>query len=141
MYAYHPCLAMEGIHVRDDIETLRGHQTIPSTILMGTFIPSPEGMTCVKLRSDCSSLIRIWFIHEPKKRCQASHRLYNRSSVHFKRTSKAQTSERFQIWCKGTTNEEAEGEKLLSDKVGLKHSMLSRVLATKKALASDRSDA
>lgn len=55
--------------------------------------------------------------------------------------SKAQTSESFQIWCKSTTNEEAEGEKLLSDKVVFRHSAASDVLATKKALASDRSDA
>ena len=110
--------------------------------LMSTSIPLPEGTPWVELKSYTSSLIRIWLIHEPKERCQASHRFIQPVvSARFKWTSKAQTSESFQIWCKGTANEEAKGEKLLSDKVGLRHSISSHVLATRRARASDRSDA
>jgi hypothetical protein len=50
------------------------------------------------------------------------------------------TGERFQIRCEGAANEEAEGEKLLSDKGEIGHYTESDALATKRALAIDRSD-
>ena len=50
------------------------------------------------------------------------------------------TGERFQIRCERAANEEAEGEKLLSDKGGIGHFTASDALATKTAQAIDRID-
>jgi hypothetical protein len=50
------------------------------------------------------------------------------------------TGESFQIRCERAANEEAEGEKLLNDKGEIGHFTASDALATKRALAIDRSD-
>ena len=55
--------------------------------------------------------------------------------------SKVLTSKGFQIRCKGAANEKDEGKKLLRDKDRIEHSKASHALASKRALASDRSDA
>lgn len=75
----------------------------------------------MELKSVRPRYIRIWTVFEPKN--AVKHRFasyYDRSSVQVSSVQrKLPTSENFHIRCKGTTNEEAEGEKLLCDEVGL----------------------